>query len=64
MMTLIIETTDPDFWPCPEGCGGATDDAAGGPCSRCWDRIDAQGDDRWWDIRAQAYAPADGEERK
>lgn len=25
-----------DFWPCPEGCGGGTEDEAGGPCRACW----------------------------
>jgi len=54
MAILIIETTDPDFWPCPEGCGGATEDEAGGPCRRCWDKVD-NASDRWWDIRGQAY---------
>jgi hypothetical protein len=44
MATLIIETTDPDFWPCPEGCGGATEDEAGGPCRRCWDKVDEPGE--------------------
>lgn len=39
MAILIFETTDPDFWPCPEGCGGATEDAGGGPCQRCWDAV-------------------------
>jgi len=40
MAILIIETTDPDFWPCPEGCGGATEDPYGGPCRRCWGKVD------------------------
>ena len=39
MPTLIFEVPeDSDFWPCPNGCGGATEDEAGGPCKRCWDR--------------------------
>lgn len=25
--------------PCPEGCGGATSDPYGGPCSKCWDAV-------------------------
>lgn len=57
MATLVWETTDPDFWPCPEGCGGATEDEAGGPCRRCWEKVDDGSSDRWWDIRAQAYEP-------
>lgn len=48
MPTLIFETDDPDFWPCPEACGGPTDDPAGGPCTARWGRIlarpDAPGD--------------------
>lgn len=24
---------------CPMGCGGMTDDVAGGPCSSCWDAV-------------------------
>lgn len=23
--------------PCPMGCGGLTEDVAGGPCESCWD---------------------------
>lgn len=36
MSTLVIETTDPDYWPCPQACGGPTEDPYGGPCSACW----------------------------
>lgn len=43
MVTLHLETTDPDAWPCPEGCGAFTDDPAGGPCSRCWNAIIDEG---------------------
>lgn len=44
MSTFVIETTDPDYWPCPEGMDGhPTDDSAGGPCSRCWDRVLSEG---------------------
>ncbi len=39
MTTLVWEVPEgSDFWPCPEGCGGPTEDAAGGPCKRCWAR--------------------------
>lgn len=31
---------DSDAWPCPEGCGGLTEDEAGGPCKACWDKLD------------------------
>ena len=27
---------DPE--PCPMGCGFATEDPYGGPCSRCWEQ--------------------------
>jgi hypothetical protein len=30
---------DSDAWPCPEACGGLTEDPAGGPCKRCWDKV-------------------------
>jgi hypothetical protein len=39
MPTHVIETDDPEFWPCPEGCGSATDDPCGGPCTACWNAI-------------------------
>jgi hypothetical protein len=31
---------DVEAWPCPGGCGGITEDEAGGPCRRCWDEVD------------------------
>ncbi len=41
MTTLMWEVPEgSDFWPCPEGCGGATEDEAGGPCKRCWAKVD------------------------
>lgn len=30
---------DSDAWPCPEACGGLTDDPYGGPCSDCWKAV-------------------------
>jgi hypothetical protein len=30
---------DSDLTPCPQGCGGLTDDPYGGPCTRCWDAV-------------------------
>ncbi len=30
---------DHDLWPCPEACGGFTEDPYGGPCRACWRRI-------------------------
>lgn len=24
---------------CPMGCGRTTEDAAGGPCSKCWEKV-------------------------
>ena len=30
---------DSDAWPCPEACGGLTEDPAGGPCKCCWDKV-------------------------
>lgn len=39
-VTLTWEfPADSDAWPCPEGCGGLTEDPAGGPCKRCWDQV-------------------------
>ncbi|MGW6502948.1 hypothetical protein [Nonomuraea angiospora] len=29
----------PDPYPCPQGCGGFTEDPAGGPCKACWDAV-------------------------
>ena len=41
MAVYVIEVpTDSDAWPCPEACGGMTEDEAGGPCRRCWDKVD------------------------
>lgn len=31
-------------WPCPEGCGGLTEDTAGGPCNACWRKLDDEPD--------------------
>lgn len=33
-----------DAWPCPEACGGLTEDEAGGPCRKCWDKIARRGE--------------------
>lgn len=42
---------DSDFWPCPEGCGDATEDEYGGPCRACWRALDERergdADDDW-----------------
>ena len=35
-----IVPEDSDFWPCPMGCGGGTDDEGGGPCRNCWNALD------------------------
>jgi hypothetical protein len=44
--TYVVETTDPDYWPCPEGMDGhPTDDAAGGPCKACWAKVPKPGDE-------------------
>lgn len=34
---------DVDIDPCPQGCGGLTDDPYGGPCSSCWAELDHNG---------------------
>ena len=31
---------DSDLTPCPMGCGGFTEDVAGGPCDKCWREVD------------------------
>lgn len=39
---LVAEDDDSDVIgsePCPMGCGNATDDEVGGPCSECWGRL-------------------------
>lgn len=30
---------DVDLNFCPQGCGGMTEDAAGGPCKACWSTV-------------------------
>ena len=35
----IHEPVENEAIQCP-GCGGITDDPAGGPCSLCWERTD------------------------
>lgn len=30
---------DCEVSPCPMGCGGMTDDPAGGPCKACWAKV-------------------------
>jgi hypothetical protein len=43
-----VDLTDPDAWPCPEGCGGLTEDPYGGPCKTCWDKVPSASDlERW-----------------
>jgi hypothetical protein len=32
------------YAPCPNGCGGPTDDPYGGPCTGCWGRVLAPGE--------------------
>lgn len=44
-----IVPADVDITPCPEGCGGLTEDPYGGPCAACWRRIDAISQRRWWE---------------
>jgi hypothetical protein len=52
--------------PCPMGCGGLTDDVAGGPCKTCWDNLPDDVDDCWechegWracDDPIQCFAPS------
>lgn len=34
-----ILPADSEAWPCPEACGGMTEDEAGGPCKSCWDKV-------------------------
>ena len=36
MLTEVIYSEEPEFDPCPMGCGRITDDPYGGPCSECW----------------------------
>jgi hypothetical protein len=36
---IVWDNLPEDAWPCPNACGGLTNDAAGGPCSACWDKI-------------------------
>jgi hypothetical protein len=31
-----------EAWPCPEACGGLTEDPYGGPCKACWRVITAR----------------------
>lgn len=40
----VLDLDDMDHVPCPTGCGRTTDDAAGGPCSACWDALDDEMD--------------------
>lgn len=49
MTTYTYETDDEgdDVEPCPMGCGGLTDDPAGGPCESCWDAVPDEVDDCW-----------------
>ena len=38
---------DSDLTPCPMGCGGFTEDVAGGPCNKCWKEVDDDDEDDW-----------------
>jgi len=58
MATTVWEfPTDHDGpWPCPQGCGGLTEDEAGGPCQRCWAAVDDQ-ERRLRDVALGEFAP-------
>lgn len=36
-LEFLLPEGSPD--PCPMACGGFTEDAAGGPCKACWDKV-------------------------
>lgn len=55
MAIYTVETTDPNYWPCPEGCGGPTEDPYGGPCKQCWDAVPSAWPEDDYDEVGEAY---------
>jgi hypothetical protein len=46
MSPVMVWDNLPDgAWPCPNACGGLTDDEGGGPCQACWDKVTRPRDD-------------------
>lgn len=44
MSTIVWENLPDGVQPCPQGCGGLTEDPYGGPCRACWDAVPMLGD--------------------
>lgn len=44
---FVLPDNTPD--PCPNACGGLTEDPYGGPCKNCWTAIRSKNadDDEW-----------------
>ena len=40
MPTLVFELPEGSPDPCPNACGGLTEDPYGGPCKACWAKTD------------------------
>lgn len=46
MSTIVWENLPDGAQPCPQGCGGLTEDPYGGPCRACWDAVPTPGETR------------------
>lgn len=49
MPTLVFELPEGSPDPCPNACGGLTEDPYGGPCKACWAGVDRAESDFWDD---------------
>lgn len=43
-LEFVLPEGSPD--PCPNACGGLTEDEAGGPCKACWAKVGRDDDER------------------
>lgn len=46
--TLEFELSEDSLDPCPNACGGLTEDPYGGPCKACWAAVPGPGDEEAW----------------
>jgi hypothetical protein len=59
MPTLVFELPEGSPDPCPNACGGITEDPYGGPCKACW-ADDAREGLGWGDYPLQETYPGSG----
>jgi hypothetical protein len=56
-LEFVLPEGSPD--PCPNACGGLTEDPYGGPCKACWAQVGRDEGD-WDDYPLQETYPGSG----